>query len=263
VVDIEHGALGSLEEHRLVLVQELPGQAGGIGDVLLQAVPVGQVLLGHGMQVQRRVALEGSQRQALGLQGGGDLLLQDLLVEQVLDSNAQPRRLVGVAGPDAAPRGPDLQASQAGLARGVQQQVVGHDQVGVGRDPQAAHVDPPSPQAVDLLGQHLGVDDDAVADHARLARVEDPRRDQVELPLDALAHDRVAGVVAALEADDRVRPLGEQVGDLPLALIAPLGADYDDPRHARGSLRGAGPGGAQSSWPGDDGAAGLRSAAGR
>ena len=45
------------------------------------------------------------------------------------------------------------------------------------------------------------------------------------------ADDRVARVVAALEADDRGSPLGEQIGDLALALVAPLGADYDHARH--------------------------------
>ena len=89
-------------------------------------------------------------------------------------------------------------------------------------------------QAVDLLAEHLRVDDDAVADHAQLAGVEDPRRDQVELERLAAADDRVAGVVAALEAHDGVGLLGEQVGDLPLALVAPLGADDDDARHVRG-----------------------------
>ena len=43
--------------------------------------------------------------------------------------------------------------------------------------------------------------------------------------------DRVAGVVAALEAHDRVAVLGEQVGDLALALVAPLGADDHDSWH--------------------------------
>ena len=43
------------------------------------------------------------------------------------------------------------------------------------------------------------------------------------------AHDRVPGVVAALKAHDGVGVLGEQVGDLALALVAPLGADYHDP----------------------------------
>ena len=79
-------------------------------------------------------------------------------------------------------------------------------------------------QALDLVEQHPRVDHDAVADRARLPGIEDARRDQVELELLAVAHDRVAGVVAALEADHEVGPLGEQVGDLPLAFVAPLGA---------------------------------------
>jgi hypothetical protein len=58
--------------------------------------------------------------------------------------------------------------------------------------------------------------------------MQDPRRDQVQFPGLAGADDRVAGVVAALKAHDRVGPLGEQVGDLSLALVAPLGSnDYD------------------------------------
>ena len=48
---------------------------------------------------------------------------------------------------------------------------------------------------------------------------------------DVPAHDRVPGVVSALEADDQGRLLGEEVGDLALALIAPLGADDHDARH--------------------------------
>jgi adenylosuccinate synthase len=88
------------------------------------------------------------------------------------------------------------------------------------------------PQPVDLVVEHPRIDDHAVADHARLARVEDPARDQVEGPLAPVAHDRVPGVVAALEAHDHVGALGKQIDDLALAFVAPLGAHYDDARHA-------------------------------
>jgi hypothetical protein len=110
--------------------------------------------------------------------------------------------------------------------------VVGHDQVRVGADAQAAHVDAARLEPVDLAGQDLRVDDDAVADDAALAGIEDPRRDQVQGELLALADDRVARVVAALEAHDGVRPLREQIHDLPLALVAPLGADHHDAWHS-------------------------------
>ena len=58
------------------------------------------------------------------------------------------------------------------------------------------------------------------------------------LHVSPVADDRVAGVVAALEADDDVGVLGEQVDDLALALIAPLGADDHDAWHVRVSVGG-------------------------
>ncbi len=103
---------------------------------------------------------------------------------------------------------------------------------------QRVGVDAAPPQLLELVGQHLGVDHDPVADHARLAGVKDPRGDQVELPRLAVADDRVAGVVAALKSDDRVGALGQEVRDLALALIAPLGADDHDSWHAEVSVRG-------------------------
>ena len=141
VVDVEHRALRALEDHPLAVVEHLPHQLRGVGDVLLEAVAVGEVFLGHRVQVERRVLLERPQRQPLGLHRRDDLLLQDLLVEQVLDADAQARRLVGVAGADAPARRADLQAAEFRLAGRVEQQVVGHDQVRVGGDAQAADVD--------------------------------------------------------------------------------------------------------------------------
>jgi hypothetical protein len=117
------------------------------------------------------------------------------------------------------------------LARGVEKHVVGHDQVRICRQFQVGDTDPGTLQPVDLAEQHARIDDDPVADHAGLIGVEDPRRDQVEGERLTAADDRVAGVVAALKADDGGSPLGEQIGDLALALVAPLGADYDHARH--------------------------------
>src|SRR4029453_18506584 len=72
---------------------------------------------------------------------------------------------------------------------------------------------------------------------AGLAGIEDPRGDQVQLEGLTVADNRVAGVVAALKADHDVGPLREQVGDLALPLVAPLGADYDDSGHDQVIMR--------------------------
>jgi len=92
---------------------------------------------------------------------------------------------------------------------------------------------PVSLDLVDLFQQHLGVDHDAVADHRRDMRIHDPRRDEVQLERAPPVNDGVPGVVPALEPDDVVHVVGEQVGDLALTLVAPLGADKDDSGHVR------------------------------
>ena len=46
--------------------------------------------------------------------------------------------------------------------------------------------------------------------------------------LRAVDDERVAGVVAALEAHDAGDAVGQQIDDLALAFVAPLGADDDD-----------------------------------
>jgi hypothetical protein len=92
-------------------------------------------------------------------------------------------------------------------------------------------------ELVELVRQDLRIDHHAIADHAQLPRMQHPRRDQVQLPGLAVAHDRVARVVAALEAHDHIGPLGEQVGQLSFAFVAPLGADDHDSRHSWISVR--------------------------
>ena len=195
------------------------------------------VLLGHRVEVELGRLGVRPQHQALGLHRRVDLLAQDVLVEQVLHADAEPGRLVGVAGSDAAPGGADLELAELRLALLVEQLVVRHDQVRVGRDAQAAEVDPAPAQLVDLGAQHHRIHHHAVADRAELARVEDPGRDQVELERLAFTDDRVAGVVAALEADHEVGLLGEQVDDLSLPLVAPLGADDHHSWHGESECR--------------------------
>ena len=75
--------------------------------------------------------------------------------------------------------------------------------------------------------QHAGLDDDAVADHGHHVVVEDPARDELQGEGLASYDDGVTGVVAALVAHDHLDVLGEQVGQLALPLVAPLGSDHD------------------------------------
>ena len=65
-----------------------------------------------------------------------------------------------------------------------------------------------------------------------------PEGKQRKLVGGAVDHQRVAGIMAALEADDDVGLLGQPIDDLAFALVAPLGADHDNICHEELSPRG-------------------------
>ena len=156
---------------------------------------------------------------------------QDTAIEQVLHAQPDAPCSIGVRRPDAPARGADLRPVEPRLVGPVQGHVVGHDHVGAAADADPRDVDPAGRQHVQLADQGLGIDDDPVPDDRGDVRVEHARWDEVELEdLVALDH-RVAGVVAALVADNHRDLLGQEVGGLALALVAPLEADDDRGRH--------------------------------
>ena len=66
VVDVEHRRLGALEDNPAAVVERAVGERRGVGDVALEPVPEGEVLLGHRLEVQPRVAGEGRRLSRLG-----------------------------------------------------------------------------------------------------------------------------------------------------------------------------------------------------
>ncbi len=159
-------------------------------------------------------------------------------------------------GPPRAPRGARPCPRRPGRCRGrwcrwrwrrlallaglVERHVRGQDQRAVRRDPQALeHRHALLDQHAALGQQRLERQHHAVADEAAHVLAQDAGGNQRQDGLLAADHQGVAGVVAALEARHRGDALGEQVDDLALALVAPLGADDDDElAHARASAPG-------------------------
>ena len=126
------------------------------------------------------------------------------------------------------------------LAQLVELAMQRQNERGVLRDLQALRgdVDALRLQALDLVHQMPRIEHHAVADDAELARPHHAGRQQRQLVGDAVDDERMAGIVAALEAHDDVGALRKPVDDLALALVAPLGADHDhvchgNPRVAR------------------------------
>ena len=90
-------------------------------------------------------------------------------------------------------------------------------------------------EALHFAGERMRIEHDAVADDGELVRAHDAGGQQREL-VDLVAdHERMAGIVPALEPHDHVRLFGQPVDDLALAFVAPLGAHDNHVRH-RSSL---------------------------
>src|SRR5207253_10361115 len=155
--------------------------------------------------------------------------------EQILNAQRATRDLVFVGGTDAAAGGADARLAQRDLARLIESDVVGHDQRACRRNRQpGSNFDAGSFQLADLLQQRGRRDDDAVAEVHAHGGPQNAGGDQAQDGLLTADDERVAGVMAALKADDALRVLGQPVDDLALAFIAPLRADDDDVlAHAR------------------------------
>ena len=234
MVEVEERGLRALEEDVLAGGERVVHERDGVGDHRLDARrQLAEVAVGDVVGRQRQPVVHLGQHKVLLLEHHLELLAEDLRVEQVLHPQAHARRLVRVGGPD-----PPFGRAQRGLAEealgdAVELLVVRHDQVGVAAHLQPGAIDAARLEAVDLLDQHRGVDDDAVADDGRDERVEDAARHELERERLTVDDDGVPGVVAALVPDDHRHLLGEEVGELALPLVAPLGADDNRRGHAR------------------------------
>jgi hypothetical protein len=149
-------------------------------------------------------------------------------IHQVGHAHTATGDLVLVRRTDAAAGGADGLAAGGDLARLIDGDVVRHDQRRSRADLEArAHFDAVGLELGDFLDQCLGRQHHAVADQAQRIVAQDAGGDQVQHGLLALDHQRVAGVVAALETGHGTDPLGQQVDDLALAFVAPLGTKND------------------------------------
>ena len=162
-----------------------------------------------------------------------DRLAKRRRVEQIGDADPAPRHLVLVGGPDAAPGGADRAPARRLLARLVERAVPLEDHVRAARHAHARRVAQHAARGerVELAEQDVRVDDDAGADQVDRARMQDAGGHHVQHGLVPLDDERVAGVVAAVEAHHQIGARREPVDELALALVAPLRPDRDQRRH--------------------------------
>src|SRR5581483_599210 len=231
--DVEHHAVGTLEEDPLAGGERRPQLDSGVGDEGPQALAVLAVAGVDLVDGERRLAEDRLEVPVLLAEVPRERIAESRFVVELADGDPGPRHLVLVGGPDATAGRADLPRAPQPLARAVDRTVIRHDEVRA-----LAHAEPPVlaqvaalAERVDLRREHLGVDDHPRSHHADAAGVEHARGNQVQDRLLPVHDQRVPGVVAAVEADDDVGVRGEEIDDLPLPLVAPLRADDDRRRH--------------------------------
>ena len=150
---------------------------------------------------------------------------------EVADPDRAAADLVLIGRADAAPGGADLAGAAASSRSASRSRWKGRisGQVSAICRLSGVIATPCSRQLLDLGLQRPGIEHDAVADHRQRA-ADDARGQQRQLVGLVADDERVAGIVAALEADDDVGAARQPVDDLALALVAPLAADHGDVR---------------------------------
>ena len=160
----------------------------------------------------------------------GDLCadeIEEVGLQDVADAHTVATDLSGVGGADAAPGGADLVAFGTRSFLGLVDRAVPlHDHVRALGDMEASlELEAPAFDLLKFLHEIERIHHNAVADHAMLAVVQDTRGNEVENVFLVSDDDGMARVRAALEADNDIRFLGQEVNNLALAFIAPLGAN--------------------------------------
>ncbi len=228
VVDIQQGALGALEHDLLPRGAHLVQHAGDIGhhgtDALGHFQAFVQYLLEvHGLGLE--IVLE---REVVVVEDLAEARGEAFTMEHVAHLETAAGDLVFVGRTDTTPGGTDGLLAARLLARLVQRDMIGQDQgAGLADEQTFLGRNAVLAQHVQFAQQSIGGQHHAVTDHALHTLAQDAGRDEVQDGLPAVDDEGVTGIVAALETHHGIGLLGEQIDDLALALVTPLGAnDY-------------------------------------
>ena len=229
MIDVEHRALRALEHDVGLLLAQRRQRLRDVAHQRPHALGVRELLVERLLEIDRRLLEVVLQHEVVEVEDLAELGGKFLALEQVLHAHRAPRDLVFVRGTDAAAGGADGVGAARRFARLVERNVRRQDQRAVRRDAQSRkHVHAGVDERLRFTEQRFQRQHHAVADEALHVLVEDSRGNERQHGLLAADDQRVAGVVAALKTRHRGGALGEQVDDLALALVAPLGPDDDD-----------------------------------
>ena len=100
-----------------------------------------------------------------------------------------------------------------------------HDELAAVAELNVCNADTAVLKGFHLFHQRERINDDAVADHVDDFASEDTGRDQVEYIFFGTVFHGMAGIVAALEANDHIGVARKNIDDFSFTFVAPLDAD--------------------------------------
>jgi len=230
VINVEVRSLGTLKEQVLAVLIRFVEEFGNVTHKGCYSFSIGKVFLCDGCRIERFCSEEAMQDEVLFLQIGVEFFEEASAVQEVVHSDAVAANLVFVAGANPSSGGADFGFALPFFPDGVQDSMVGHDDVCVSADNQVlrSHTQPIFEQEIHFPNQYTGVNHDSVADKTGFPRVENSGGNEVKDKLLVIDNKSVACIVTTLETDHAVSLVGEQVNNFPFSFVSPLGSyDYD------------------------------------
>ena len=150
----------------------------------------------------------------------------EVRVTQIAYAQRPARHLILVGRADTTAGGADGVIAAGFFPGLIQGHVAGQDQWTGGTHPQTlGHRHATVLQHLHLFHQRVRRHHHAVANKTSHPLAHDSRGNQMQHRAFTVDHQGVTGIVTALKAHHRGDPIGQQVDDFTLALVAPLGAD--------------------------------------
>ena len=180
------------------------------------------LLLGDGLLV-----IEVLERGVFDFERVTDLLFEGIgIVIQLVDLKTDLGILVGIEGRNAALGGTEGIFAQTLLLVAVERHMIRHHNLRTVGNDNVRFGNAAVLQLLHFLDEVFNAERNAVADDVGDVPVEHTGGKLVQCKLAVVVNDRVSGVGSALKADDHITVAGEHIGDLALALVAPVCA-YD------------------------------------
>ena len=237
--DIEHGALGSFEEDVLATAMQREEPFRHVTGQRTDPVRSREGGVKAGSEVHPRRAIVTFKQEVVIVQERPQAPLEASLIEQVVHTQRPARRTILVGGSDAAPGGADSDAAAHPFTGAIESDVAGQDErAGLAHEEALGYRHRLPLEHLHLLHQRVRRQHHPVPDDGADPFAQDPGGDEVKDGFPAADHHSMTGIVAALETHYRPATLAQQVDDLPLAFVAPLGADdHHRAAHARRPVR--------------------------